>query len=302
MCIAIFKPAGKTIEKDRLAQCFKANPDGAGFMVAKNKELIILKGFFTFDEFWEAYQPYENEVAAIHFRIRTHGAIDVENCHPFAINKSLGFIHNGIISGFGLEKTSDTHHFNQMILKPLVNKYGNNILVNPSVKYLIESKIGYSKFVVLDRHGNHSIFNKDKGNWNDEVWYSNYSYKPYVAPVSNINYGGYTTGYKQSTSLVPTTTPTSKAFRTVKVGDLVVLLSPHYDKDSKTLFKKGELLEVISVNKDYTIDAMAEDNAFVYNLSYVKFDFIDDEEDTPADTIVAGPLDYAEDPTKNIFD
>jgi hypothetical protein len=40
MCIAIYKPANKVINKENLAQCFKANSDGAGFLVAKNKQLI----------------------------------------------------------------------------------------------------------------------------------------------------------------------------------------------------------------------------------------------------------------------
>jgi hypothetical protein len=278
MCIAIFKPANNTISKEILEECFKSNSDGAGFMVSVNKKLIIKKGFFTFNEFWEAWKPYENEIAAIHFRIRTHGEINLVNCHPFAINTGLGFIHNGVIMGFGLKETSDTHHFNEDILKPLVSKYGNNILTNTSIKYLIESKIGYSKFVVLDRHGNYSIFNEEKGHWNNGVWYSNYSYKPYVAPVintysnapSNLN-----TGYEPAKQI--TSKPIIKD-RKVKEDDLIVLIKNYYDKDTKSYFKKGEVLSVIEVNKNFTVDAITGDDEFVFDLCYSKFDFFEEDE------------------------
>lgn len=275
MCIAIFKPANKTISKAALQQCFLSNPNGAGFMYAKGKELHIHKGFFTFKDFYNAYLPYENEVCAIHFRIKTHGAIDETNCHPFRINKGLGFIHNGIIGGFGFDDKSDTFHFNEAIMKPLVNKYGNNILVNPAIKSLIESKIGYSKFVMLDRHGNWTLFNESKGIWDDGVWYSNSSYKPYVAPP--MTYGQHTP-YK--TPFLPTKVNANPS--NIKIGDLVKLTRNAYDFGTKKLFKTGELLEVVAVNSDFTVDLMGEDEVgtteFCYNVPYNKFDILLNED------------------------
>lgn len=274
MCIAIYKPANKTITKASLHQCFKSNPDGAGFMYVENKELKMQKGFFTFQEFWEAYEPHQEKQAAIHFRIKTHGLIDTDNCHPFMINSGLGFIHNGVISGFGLGNQSDTNHFNETIFKPLVRKYGNSIVTNPAIKTLVESKIGYSKFVVLDRHGNFELFNETKGIWDDEVWYSNSSYKP--APVQPM------LPFKQ-----PYITPKAKS-RTPTEGDIVELITPIWDPATKILHKKGDIFEIVSVNSDYTVDLMSEDNldgnvdaAFLYNVSYVKFDFLED--DLPSD-------------------
>jgi glutamine amidotransferase len=289
MCIAIFKPANTIVTKESLEQCFKVNPDGAGFMVAVNKKLIIKKGYFTFNDFWEAWLPYQNNVAAIHFRIRTHGVIDNDNCHPFSVNSGLAFIHNGVIQGFGLKDRSDTYEFNEQIMKPLVGKFGNSILTNESIKYLIEAKIGYSKFVMLDRHGNHTLFNESKGNWNEGVWYSNLSYKPYVAPVTSFlpkNTAGVPTYTPYTTYPAPKKSNMTKS-RKIEEEDLIILISNHYDKGSKTLFKKGEVLTVVGVNKDYTVDAMSDDKEFVYNLCYTKFDYVEED---PND-IVAGPLD-----------
>lgn len=267
MCIAIYKPADIIINKETLSQCFKANPDGAGFLVSKDKKLILKKGFFTFDAFYKAWEEYSKDQALIHFRIRTHGEVNTENCHPFMVNKSLGFIHNGIISNFGTDSISDTNHFNNAILQPLVNKYGNQVLFEPSIKHLIESRIGYSKLAFLDRHGNFKLFNEDKGVWDNQVWYSNYSYR-IPAPVTAIS-----TVYKTQTTAKP-------KHRTVEIGDIVELITGVYDQETSQYYKKGSILEVVSINKDYTVDLMAEDTkeeggfSFVYNVSFAKFDFV----------------------------
>lgn len=265
MCIAIYKPENKVISKVILEQCYQANPDGAGFMYVENKELVMKKGFFTFKDFWEAWQPHEAKQAAIHFRIKTHGNINEENCHPFMINKGLGFIHNGIISGFGFGDKSDTYHFNEEIMKPLVNKYGNSILTNEAIKTLIESKIGYSKFVMIDRHGNHTLFNESKGLWDGGIWYSNSSYKPVVyapLPVAKPLYYGSNISPKPK-------------HKSLEIGDIVELITGVYDVGTKKYFKKGEFFEVVALNKDYTADLMHdESDAFLYNVSFAKFDII----------------------------
>lgn len=275
MCIAIYKPAGKLINKENLAQCFKANSDGAGFLVAKNKQLIMKKGFFTFDEFYDAYLPYANEQCLIHFRIKTHGDINIDNCHPFMINKSLGFIHNGVISGFGLGTMSDTSHFNSTIFQPLVAKYGNQVMFEPAIQDLVESRISYSKLAFLDRHGNHKLFNEDKGVWDNEVWYSNTSYKIPV-PFKSSN----PVTYLPNTKVKP-------KHRSVEIGDIVVLIAGVYDHSTKEYHKSGSIHEVVAINKDYTVDLMSEDMddtghySFTYNVSYSKFDFMDIDPVTP---------------------
>ena len=54
MCIAIMKSANKKINKATLRRCYDANPDGAGFMYAEDKQLHVKKGYFTFKEFYKA--------------------------------------------------------------------------------------------------------------------------------------------------------------------------------------------------------------------------------------------------------
>lgn len=283
MCIAIYKPADKILSEATLKECYDANPDGAGFMYAQNKKLHIEKGFFSYDSFYKAFKEHEHKQAVIHFRIKTHGKIDTTNCHPFAVNNAIGFVHNGIINGFGDANHSDTIGFNNAILQPLVHKWGNLALFQDPIIDLIEGRIGYSKLVFLDRHGNHKIMNEGKGVWDDGVWYSNNSYKPYVAPVSLYKPKEYSWNntdwvndyYKKPVTKVKTKTA-------VVIGDMVELLEDIADPGTLTVHETGELCEVIAVNQDFTCDLMLDSDddkdqpKFIYNVPYHSLNFVDD--------------------------
>ena len=238
MCIAIMKSENKKISKTTLQRCYDSNPDGAGFMFAANKELTVKKGYFTFKEFYKEYKPHENKQVLLHFRIKTHGPIDKNNCHPFLVNSGLGFIHNGIISGYGNNKKSDTIEFNEAILQKIVAKHGNNSLFDDPMVELIENVIGYSKLVFLDRHGNYKIMNEDKGSWDNGIWYSNSSYKK-PEPVQYMipNY------YRGSDSMV-NAAPAKSAGDWVQVADDLTIGTG----DRTVILKKGEWLEVGKVN------------------------------------------------------
>lgn len=178
MCIAILKPADRVISEEILQACNEHNNDGAGFMYAENDQLHVQKGFFRFDDFMEAYKKHENKKCVLHFRIKTHGDLSEDNCHPFNVSDKLAFVHNGIIK---IEETnkkySDTWHFNEKIVKPLY-KDNQGFLKKVYVKELLSGFIGYSKLIFMDNKGRSTIVNADKGEWSNGVWYSNTSYHP----------------------------------------------------------------------------------------------------------------------------
>lgn len=279
MCIAIYKPEDKIIPKKTLIECYNSNPDGAGFMYAENKKLHIEKGFFSFNSFYNAYKIHAHKKAVLHFRIKTHGKIDTTNCHPFSVNNSIGFVHNGVISGFGDSNHSDTIGFNHGVLQPLVNKWGNLALFQDPLKDLIESRIGYSKLIFLDRHGNHNIFNESKGVWDDGVWYSNNSYKPYVAPVTKFKETDYSYGNwrKPVATYKSTIAPKNVG---LKVGDLVELLEDVADPATLKTYETGEVCEVVAVNQDFSCDLMIDgvdgNSGFLYNIPYNVLNWVDD--------------------------
>ena len=287
MCIAIYKPEGKILSQATLTECYDSNPDGAGFMYAENKKLHIEKGFFSFQSFYDAFKKHENKQTVLHFRIKTHGKIDTTNCHPFAVNNAIGFVHNGIISGFGDANHSDTIGFNQSILQPLVSKWGNLALFQDPIINLIEGRIGYSKLVFLDRHGNHKIMNEHKGEWDDGIWYSNNSYKPYVAPITTYDWKDSKYDWKKNvTTIRNVALPKPKL---IAIGALVELLEDIADPATLRVYETGELCEIVAVNKDFTCDLMHDDyknkSSFLYNVPYHSLSFVDEFEDDSIDPV-----------------
>jgi hypothetical protein len=297
MCIAIYKPQDKILSQATLKECYDSNPDGAGFMYAQNKKLHIEKGFFSYDSFYKAYKEHEHKQTVIHFRIKTHGKIDTTNCHPFAVNNAIGFVHNGIINGFGDTNHSDTIGFNNAILQPLVHKWGNLALFQDPIINLIEGRIGYSKLVFLDRHGNHKIMNEGKGVWDDGVWYSNNSYKPYVAPAGTSykqkpfsldddisSYGN----WRKPVATYKAKVPASKNIG-LKVGDMVELLEDIADPATLKTYESGEICEVVAVNQDFSCDLMIDgfdgNAGFLYNVPYHVLNYVDDFEDDSIDPV-----------------
>ena len=287
MCIAIYKPEGKLLSLATLKECYTSNPDGAGFMYAESKKLHIEKGFFSFQSFYDAFKKHESKQAVIHFRIKTHGKIDTTNCHPFAVNNAIGFVHNGIISGFGDANHSDTIGFNQSILQPLVSKWGNLALFQDPIIDLIEGRIGYSKLVFLDRHGNHKIMNEHKGTWDDGVWYSNDSYKPYVAPVTTYDWKDSKYDWRKNVTTIKNVALPKPNL--IAVGTMVELLEDVADPATLTVYETGELCEIVAVNKDFTCDLMHDDykgkSSFLYNVPYHSLSFVDEFEDDSIDPV-----------------
>jgi hypothetical protein len=281
MCIAIYKDKDVLISKETLEECYRSNPDGAGFMYVEDGKLSVHKGYFTFDSFYEAYQPHEESQAILHFRIKTHGPVDADNCHPFVINDDLAFVHNGVISGFGSNAKSDTLEFNASILQPLVEKYGNDIMFDDSIKTLVESKIGYSKLIFLDNNGRYDIFNEHKGVWDGEVWFSNHSYKP--TPVSKpAPVQTYKGSYPNSPTANVFDKPVNKkplTMRTLKEGDEVYLTRAHYDEFNKAYYPVNTILEVAEINSDWTANLLCHESKtteYLFSIPFSKLDFFED--------------------------
>ena len=187
MCIIVAIPQGKQVTKQTLKRCWDNNPHGGGFMYSNSNKVIVNKEMASFKKYWKAFtQAKENHDTSFvcHFRISTHGKINETNCHPFLVNKNLGFAHNGIIyAAPKSDNFSDTYMFNEAILKHLPN----NFLTNTAHVSLISQYIGSgSKLAFLNTKGEITIINDKAGVWDDGVWYSNTGYKA----MNYFDYGG----------------------------------------------------------------------------------------------------------------
>jgi predicted glutamine amidotransferase len=67
------------------------NGDGLGIMYASDDGLVVTKGLPSaasgFREMVESLPDDDREVA-LHARWRTHGDIDLDNCHPYQVSDS----------------------------------------------------------------------------------------------------------------------------------------------------------------------------------------------------------------------
>jgi hypothetical protein len=177
MCLAIYKPSKVQPDWDALEEGFCSNSHGAGFACVIGGQVVIHKGFFTFDDFRTAYEPFAQRQSLVHFRWATHGNRDADNCHPFRVTDELAMIHNGVLNISTDEDTSksDTWHYVEHILKPLAERdrgfYSDN-----AIKFMGESAISGSKFCFLRADGDWEIWNSEDGHWSGDIWYSNRSY------------------------------------------------------------------------------------------------------------------------------
>ena len=190
MCIIAIKDKGIKLPNEKtLETMFRNNPDGAGFMYAKDGKVVIRKGFMTFKTFKSALDKIcdiDNLPLVMHFRIATSGNIDAGTCHPFPISNrrkvlrktsyitDVGVCHNGIIPISAPHNMSDTM---QYIAQKLYyyQKLQKDFYVQKSYIKRIEQEI-QSKMVFLTGTGD--IFKIGEFiSENDGMVYSNTSYK-----------------------------------------------------------------------------------------------------------------------------
>lgn len=178
-----------------ISSIFKKNGDGLGFMFSDNGELKTYK-FLPPDEatarqIVEAMPDDDREIA-VHWRWRTHGDIDLENCHPYWINEEAGIalMHNGVLStgNAGDTKKSDTWHF----AKNFLSMHPADVLHDFNFRRLVASFIGgNNKFAIMSADGRLSVLNKSSGVEAGNVWFSNtYAWDSELL-IPRKSYGGH---------------------------------------------------------------------------------------------------------------
>lgn len=204
MCIIAYIPKGGPLPKrETLEFCWESNPHNAGFMYVKDGRLVIHKKEKRdefLDLFYKTYTP--DSPFVMHMRYATHGSVSLENTHPFRVDKTLAFVHNGVIHRCAPDKKqekeediSDTRNFQQQVLRKLPKEWFHSGLMH----VLLQEYIGQSKIVFLHNSGTVIILNEDKGDWvnpennskveaNKGIWYSNDYYKRKRVPDTVQNY------------------------------------------------------------------------------------------------------------------
>ena len=187
MCMLCVIPPNVIPSRDKLENSALNNPDGFGFAIVIPSENRIhvertMNADASITRFLEMREKYPEGYATWHARYATHGAVNVDNCHPFQVgmgNTQTYLAHNGmlpVVEPLG-DTRSDTRIFAEDIL-PTIG--GVTSLDNEQVWNLLEDFTNGSKIVILtiDPRAKHQcyILHENKG-WKDSsgVWWSNQS-------------------------------------------------------------------------------------------------------------------------------
>lgn len=200
MCIICVSPKGAPQPSiATLKTMFINNPDGAGYMVARNNHVEIHKAFMTLDDFIrsvEAEHFTENDAVVYHCRISTQ-AKTPNMTHPFPITTNnnylkawdlyadVGVAHNGIIklTSNGDKEYSDT----ALYIRDFISKYMSEYTpLSEKMLHHIENEAG-GRLAFLDKYGN--TFMTGKWTFEKGIFYSNTSYvEEYYKPYSNFHF------------------------------------------------------------------------------------------------------------------
>lgn len=169
MCVICVKKKGVRLPTlKEVTAMWEHNPDGAGFMYARDGILHLEKGFMKLHDLIEALNKAgitEDDPLIIHFRISTQGGIRPEMTHPFPVHHSykamevlqatpkVALAHNGIISRCCKTDTnlSDTALF--------VTKYVSELVRKPS---------DINRFAIKEALGSLASFNNKLALMNDK--------------------------------------------------------------------------------------------------------------------------------------
>jgi predicted glutamine amidotransferase len=183
MCIAIFNHR-HDLSIDTIATSWNNNPQGGGLLYV-NKNNNKLQSFKTYElkQFYKAYLEILDVAkkgnVILHFRIATQGVKSLDNLHPFMNpDKSLGFVHNGIISEYSRGKhyysdKSDTAIFNDEV----VSKLDGEFIYDKDLQNRMSNFVGrWNKLIFLNEEADATIINEDSGDWFNDQWFSNDSW------------------------------------------------------------------------------------------------------------------------------
>lgn len=177
MCLLIHQPSTTVFSDAFLADVYQANSDGLGIMYAHGGVLVVRKSLpASSADFIRFYREHaEGRECVVHARMKTHGDIDLDNCHPYAVSDRVALAHNGILStGNSWDRSkSDTWHFVRNVVGPALEAR-EDLLRDPSWLSFVGDLIGSNnKFGLMSADGVVAIVNRASGVEYEGAWLSN---------------------------------------------------------------------------------------------------------------------------------
>lgn len=217
MCMLCVIPPHTIPSRDKLEAAALNNPHGFGFAIVVPEDRRIIRERTmdpdeTINRFLELRGKYNTGYAIWHARLATHGAMNVDNCHPFMVGDEghTYLAHNGVlpVEDDVTNQRSDTRIFAEDILATIG---GAAALDNPHVFDMLEDFTTGSKLAILtvDPRAKYQCYllHENKG-WREDngIWWSNYScyLDSWSKPYASKSYDKYDDKCKQCGAEVDT--------------------------------------------------------------------------------------------------
>jgi len=204
MCLLVDQSAEANFSYEFLAGVYRKNSDGLGIMYAEDGEVKVFKHLpKSINDFIIFYDQHAKGRDCIwHARMKTHGDIDLNNCHPYKVTDEIYMAHNGILSAGNDpdEAKSDTWHFINWVLRPALQA-DPSLLHNQGFQDYIAHMIGASnKFAFMTSSGESVVMNVKSGVNFEKSWLSNtyaWDYYKLTNTPSPLSYKAPAGGYRQ---------------------------------------------------------------------------------------------------------
>lgn len=201
------KPATATITRELADDIYMRNSDGFGIMFAKDGILYTQKTLGKPQEIWDIINEHQGDELLLHWRMRTHGDVDLTNCHPYEVygdgsTMPVSLMHNGVLStGNAADMSkSDTWHYIRDFVIPTTQHNPAMLFATP-MRDMMASHIGTNnKFAMMNHLGEVSICNRKSGIEWSGLWFSNtYAWSVHkfgaVKQVSTYTYPKYDSAF-----------------------------------------------------------------------------------------------------------
>jgi hypothetical protein len=195
MCIIAIKKRGVQFPSvETIKNMCDNNPDGFAMVynIRGDKTRVIrsLNSDDIFNAYKELIKHSHKKVAFfMHARIKTHGTININNCHGWYSDEcKMHFAHNGILKITNRDDMTDSETFLRDIFTPAFLYRGWK-----GAELAIDACIGTSKFVFMENDGtihHYGPYKEDEGMLYSNDSYKEQSWRKYYSD-SYSGYGGY---------------------------------------------------------------------------------------------------------------
>lgn len=175
MCLIITQPAGRTLSRAHLVDIYGRNGDGFGIMRAIGGKLHVWRTVGDVADMLALYYAHAaGRACVLHWRMATHGDVNVANAHPFVLTSDIAVVHNGMLDvGTPTRGMSDTWHMAHHVLAPIARD-NPDALFSADMERVLGGMIGTTnKLVFAHADGRVAIVNRAAGVEHDGCWYSN---------------------------------------------------------------------------------------------------------------------------------